>query len=412
MLDVIKIKSDFPMLNKQNENMPLVYLDSAATSLKPQIVIDSISKYYENYGATVHRGVYELSHRATKIYDETRKKIAKHINTNSNQIIFTKNATDSLNLVANSFGALHISEGDEILVTEFEHHANYLPWLELARKNKAKLIVVEALNNHFSTEQIIKHVSRKTKIIAIHHISNVIGDVIDVDAICEYATKQGIITVIDGAQAIPHIKVDVTKMQCDFYVFTGHKICGPTGIGVLYGKSEHLNKMPPITFGGDMIDTVGDEFTPSTWKEAPLKFEAGTPQIAEVIGLGAALDYINQFDFDEIYEHEVNLKKYAVKELKKLENVTIYNENTNSGIIAFNIDNVPMHDVASYLNQDGIAVRAGQHCSQPTMNALGVHATLRISLYIYNDKKDIDTLITSLQKLSQKEDAFLDVLFK
>lgn len=411
MFDVKQIQKDFPMKSAYNQNKPLIYLDSAATSLKPQVVIDAISHYYQEYGATVNRGVYELSHKATDVYESVRKKIAHLLNASSeNEIVYTRNATAALNLVAYQFGSQVIHEGDEILVTRFAHHANFIPWQQLALKTGAKLVIIPPDQTmQFPIEHIQSFVSEKTKLIAVHHVSNVIGDCIDIQALCVFTKKHGIYTVIDGAQALPHMRVDVTAIDCDFYIFTGHKMLGPTGIGGLYGKYTLLDMMEPLEYGGDMIDIVSD-FS-STWKKPPHRFEAGTPQIAEVIGLGAAIDYLNQFNINELHTYLVSLATYTKEQLAKIDGLTVYNKNVLSTIVAFNVDGVPMHDVASYLNKDGIALRAGHHCAQPLMRELRVNATLRASFYLYNTKEDVDVMIASLQQMLQREDAFLDVLF-
>lgn len=412
MLNSEKVREDFPMLQVMNQQKPLVYLDSAATSLKPTTVIDAMSAYYSTYGATVNRGVYELSHKATDAYERVRCQLAALLNAKSEtEIVYTRNATSALNLVAYRFSDVVIEEGDEIVVTSHEHHANFIPWQQVALKKKAKLVIIQPDETlQFPVEHIKKYLSDKTKLIAIHHVSNVLGDTVDVMELCQYAKQKGIYTVIDGAQAIGHTKVDVQKMGCDFYVFTGHKILGPTGIGVLYGRYNLLEKMEPLEYGGDMIDIVND-FS-STWKKPPHRFEAGTPLIAEVIGLGAAITYLEQFSLSEIHAHIVNLATYAKQEIAKLGAFDIYNETIESSIIAFNSKTIPMHDVASYLDKEGIALRAGHHCAQPLMRTLKVNATLRASFYLYNTKNDVDVLVASLSKMIQREDAFLDVFFK
>lgn len=412
MLSSEKVRKDFPMSEAINQQKPLVYLDSAATSLKPTAVIDAMSTYYSTYGATVNRGVYELSHKATDAYESVRHQLAALLNAkNDSEIVYTRNATSALNLIAHRFSDVVIEAGDEIVVTSYEHHANFIPWQQVALKKQAKLVIVPPdETEQFPFEHIKKYLSDKTKIIAIHHVSNVMGDTVDVKVLCHYAKQKGIYTVIDGAQAVGHMKVDVQSIDCDFYVLTGHKILGPTGIGVLYGRYELLDKMEPLEYGGDMIDIV-DDFS-STWKKPPHRFEAGTPLIAEVIGLGAALTYLEQFSISEIHAHMVGLATYAKQEIAKLGAFDIYNETIESSTVAFNSKTIPMHDVASYLDKDGIAVRAGHHCAQPLMRALDVNATLRASFYLYNTKHDVDVLVASLSKMIQREDAFLDVFFQ
>lgn len=399
------------MLAALNQNKRLVYLDSAATSLKPQTVIDAMSEYYSHYGATVNRGVYELSHKATDMYEQVRIKVATFIHARRpEEIVYTRNATAALNLIAHQFATEQLTAGDEILVTEHEHHANFIPWQQVARRTGAQLVIAKSdETRQFPLEHLTQYISEKTKIIAIHHVSNVIGDMVDVQALCAYAKERDIYTVIDGAQAVPHMSVDVQEIGCDFYVFTGHKMLGPTGIGVLYGRYALLERMEPLEYGGDMIDIVGD-FS-STWKKPPHRFEAGTPQIAEVIGLGAALSYLEQFQMKEIHEHMIGLAVYAKQKIAALPGFTVYNQDVSSTTVAFNAKEIPMHDVASYLDMDGIALRAGHHCAQPLMRALKVNATLRVSFYLYNTKSDVDALVASLEKMTQREDAFLDVLF-
>ncbi|MGL4662209.1 MAG: SufS family cysteine desulfurase [Culicoidibacterales bacterium] len=412
MFDPKMIQSDFPMLQVENQNRPLVYLDSAATSLKPKQMIQAMTEYYAHYGATVNRGVYELSHKATDVYEKVRKKIAQYIHAQSeNEIVYTRNATASLNLVAYQFGKQVIKQDDEIMITCYEHHANFIPWQQLSIQTGAKLIIVAPDEKGlFSVNHLKKYITDKTKLIAIHHVSNVIGDTVDVTTLCAYAKSKGIYTIVDGSQAIPHMAINVQHIDCDFYIFTGHKMLGPTGIGVLYGRYQLLEMMEPLEYGGDMIDIVGD-FN-STWKKPPHRFEAGTPQIAEVIGLGTALDYLSQFNIEAIHQHVVNLASYAKSEIAQIGGFTIYNEDIESNTVAFNSNIVPMHDVASYLNKDGIAIRAGHHCAQPLMRYLKVNATLRASFYLYNTIEDVDALVASLKKMSQREDAFLDVLFE
>lgn len=412
MFDPKLIQSDFPMLQVENQNRPLVYLDSAATSLKPMQMIQSMTEYYAHYGATVNRGVYELSHKATDVYEKVRQKIARYIHAQSeDEIVYTRNATASLNLVAHQFGKQVIQQGDEIMITCYDHHANFIPWQQLSIQKGAKLIIVTPDEKGlFSVEHVKQYITDKTKLIAIHHVSNVIGDTVDVATLCAYAKSKGIYTIVDGAQAIPHMAINVQHIDCDFYIFTGHKMLGPTGIGILYGRYQLLEMMEPLEYGGDMIDVVGD-FS-STWKKPPHRFEAGTPQIAEVIGLGSALDYLSQFNIEAIHQHVVNLASYAKSEISQIGGFTIYNEDIESNTVAFNSNLVPMHDVASYLNKDGIAIRAGHHCAQPLMRYLKVNATLRASFYLYNTIEDVDALVASLKKMSQREDAFLDVLFE
>ena len=392
-----EIKKDFPILEKRD----ISYLDSGATTQKPNQVIDEIEKYYKNYNANPHRGAYSLSIEATEEYENTRTKIAKFINAkNREEIIFTKNATESLNLIAYSYGLENLKKDDEIVISIMEHHSNLVPWQNVAKTTGAKLNYMY-INNEFelSDEEIESKITDKTKIVGITHVSNVLGTVNNVEKIIKYAHKKGAIVIIDGSQSIPHMKIDVQKMNPDFFVFSGHKMLAPLGIGVLYGKKELLNKMNPFLMGGDMIEYVYEQDT--TFAPLPNKFEAGTQNVEGVIGLGAAIDYIEKIGYDNINILETEIVDYARQELNKLDFITLYmtpNKKNHQGVISFNIKGVHPHDVASILDGNGVCVRSGNHCAQPLMRYLGIDSTCRASFYIYNTIEDVDRLVDALKK--------------
>lgn len=394
------IRKHFPVLNQEINGHPLVYLDSAATSQKPQQVIDAIRNYYEHDNSNVHRGVHTLGNRATEGYEGARDKVRTFINaTSREEIIFTRGTTTSLNIVAQSYGRANVGEGDEIVITHMEHHSNIIPWQQLAKEKGAtlKYIDLEA-DGTLSLEKAREVITEKTKIVAIMHVSNVLGTMNPIQEITEIAHANGAVMVVDGAQAAPHMKVDVQKLDCDFYAFSGHKMGGPTGIGVLYGKKELLEQMEPVEFGGEMIDFVG--LYESTWKELPWKFEGGTPIIAGAIGLGAAIDYLEEIGLDHIERHEHELAAYAMKRMSEVEGLTIYgplDPEKRAGLVTFNLNDVHPHDLATVLDMHGIAVRAGHHCAQPLMKWLDVSATARASFYIYNTEEDVDRLVDGLR---------------
>ena len=394
------IRKHFPILDQEINEHPLVYLDSAATSQKPQQVIDAISNYYQNDNSNVHRGVHTLGNQATEAYEGARDKVRDFINAKSREeIIFTRGTTTSLNIIAQSYGRANVGEGDEIVITHMEHHSNIIPWQQLARENGAvlKFIDLEA-DGTISLEKVREAVTERTKIVSIMHVSNVLGTVNPIKQITEIAHANGAVMVVDGAQAAPHMKVDVQGLNCDFYAFSGHKMAGPTGIGILYGKKELLNKMEPVEFGGEMIDFVG--LYESTWKELPWKFEGGTPIIAGAVGLGAAIDYLEEIGMDNIEKHEQHLAKYAMNRMSEVEGITIYgplDPEKRASLITFNLSDVHPHDLATVLDMHGIAVRAGHHCCQPLMKWLDVSATARASFYIYNTEEDVDRLVDGLR---------------
>lgn len=402
-LNVEAIRKDFPILTEQVNGKDIIYLDSSATSQKPSSVIEKTKYYYEHMNANVHRGVHTLGTRATDGYENARERVRSFINAKYfEEIIFTRGTTTAINTVAYSYGDIAVSEGDEIVITEMEHHANLVPWQQLAKRKKAvlKYIPLES-DGTVTLENVRATVTSKTKIVAMAHVSNVLGTINDVKSIAEIAHENGAVMVVDGAQAIPHMNVDVTDLNCDFYAFSGHKMLGPTGIGVLYGKKEYLNQMEPIEFGGDMIDFVG--LQDSTWTELPTKFEAGTPLIAEAVGLAEAINYLSDIGMDNVLAYEHELTTYAYEKMSEIEGLEIYGPTTDkrAGLITFNLEGVHPHDLATALDSHGIAIRAGHHCAQPLMKWLGQSSTARASFYIYNTKEEVDQLVQSLKETKE-----------
>ncbi|RUT29502.1 cysteine desulfurase [Paenibacillus zeisoli] len=391
------IKEQFPILNQEINGHPLVYLDSAATSQKPRAVIDAIKHYYEWDNANVHRGVHTLGSRATDAYEGAREKVAKFIGAKRpEEIVFTRGTTTALNLVASSYGPSVLSEGDEIVITQMEHHSNFIPWQQLALRTGAtlKFIPLEQ-DGTVTVEAAEATITSATKIVAIAYVSNVMGVVHPIKQIADIAHRHGAVIVVDGAQSTPHLKVDVQELGCDFYTLSGHKMCGPTGIGALYGKKALLDSMSPIEFGGEMIDDVG--LYESTWKDVPARFEGGTPIIAGAVGLAAAIDFLQEVGMDEIERHERTLAAYAMDRLSQIDGINIYGPNERHvGVVTFNLLDVHPHDVATVLDSFGVAVRAGHHCCQPLMRWLNVSSTARASLYLYNTEQDIDRLASAL----------------
>lgn len=402
-LNVEAIIKDFPILEQQVNGKRLAYLDSTATSQKPKQVIDALSDYYERYNSNVHRGVHTLGSLATDGYEGARETVRRFIHAKYfEEIIFTRGTTAAINMIAHSYGDANVSEGDEIVVTQMEHHANLVPWQQLAKRQGATLkFIPMAEDGTITLEAVRETVSERTKIVAIAHVSNVLGTINDIKEIAEIAHEHGAIISVDGAQSVPHMKVDVQDLNVDFYSFSGHKMLGPTGIGVLYGKREHLNQMEPTEFGGDMIDFV--DLYDSTWTDLPTKFEAGTPLIAQAIGLQAAIEYIESIGFDAIHDHEHALTTYAYEQMSQIEGIDIYgpSKDKRAGIITFNLKDVHPHDVATALDTEGVAVRAGHHCAQPLMKWLNVSSTARASFYIYNTKEDIDQLVEGLKQTKE-----------
>ncbi|EAV9860109.1 cysteine desulfurase [Listeria monocytogenes] len=400
MIDIQKIRADFPILAQEINEKPLAYLDNAATSQKPKQVIEALTHYYEFDNANVHRGVHTLAARATDAYESARGKVAKFIHAREvAEIIFTRGTTSAINLVVDSYAEANIEAGDEIVISYLEHHSNLIPWQQLAKRKGAVLKYIELEEDGtISVEQAKKTIGEKTKIVALAHVSNVLGTITPIKEIAAIAHQFGAVILVDGAQAVPHMEVDVVDLDADFYAFSGHKMMAPTGIGALYGKRELLDAMEPTEFGGEMIDFV--ELYDSTWKELPWKFEAGTPIIGGAIALGAAIDYLAEVGLANIHAHEQALASYAIEEMSKIEGITIYGPKDASkrcGLVTFNIEGAHPHDIATILDEDGIAIRAGHHCAQPLMKWLDVSSTARASFYIYNTKEEIDALIDGLK---------------
>ena len=401
-LDAAAIRRDFPVLDQTVHGKPLVYLDNAATSQKPASVIETIVRYYESYNSNVHRGIHALSVEATERYEAARRKIAAFVGAGSEQeIVFTKNSTEAINLVAHSWARKFLKPGDEIIVTETEHHSNIVPWQQAALHTGATFRYLP-LRDHaapFDLEGLGSLITDRTKLVAITHMSNVLGTITPVDEVARIAHDAGALLLVDGSQAVPHMPVDVTALDVDFFAFTGHKMLGPTGIGVLYGRADLLDKMDPFLTGGDMISTVTMER--SLWNALPYKFEAGTPNIAQAIGLGAAVDYLETLGMESVRAHERELTQYAIEKLNAVDGLTLYGPDDASnkgGVLAFNIGDIHPHDLGQVLDSEGIAIRAGHHCAQPLMAALGVGSTARASLYIYNVEEEIDSLVSAIYR--------------
>ena len=392
-----KIRDQFPILDQKINGEDLIYLDNAASTQKPKSVINAIKEYYENDHSNVHRGVHTLSVRATEAYENARVKVAEFLNSpNTHQIIFTKGTTDSVNLIASSVTNL-IKENDEILITSMEHHSNIVPWQELCKRTGAVLKVIPInKNGELMIDEYENMISSRTKIISVVHLSNTLGTINPVEDIIEIAKSNDVITVIDGAQAAGHLPIDVQKLDCDFYLFSGHKIFGPTGIGVLYGKEDILNQIDPYQFGGEMILKV--TFEETTYNNLPHKFEAGTPNIAGAVGIGASIDFINGLDRDLAHQHEMSLHDYALEKLEEIDGIQIIgNASSKSSIISFIIDGLHPHDIGTIINQKGIAVRTGHHCTMPLMDFYGIPGTVRASFSIYNNHPEVDKLIDAIK---------------
>ena len=400
-MNITDIRQHFPILDQQVNGRDLVYLDSAATSQKPIAVIEALSTYYREYNSNVHRGVHTLGTKATDGYEGAREKVRRFIGANSTQeIIFTRGATTALNIVAQSYGLTNVREGDEIVITYMEHHANIIPWQQVAKATGATLKYIPLQEDGtIALQDVEETVTSQTKIVSVAQVSNVLGTINPIKEIAKIAHRNGAVMVVDGAQSSPHMKIDVQELDCDFFAFSGHKMCAPTGIGVLYGKKELLEKMEPVEFGGEMIDFVG--LQESTWKELPWKFEAGTPIIAGAIGLGAAIDFLEQIGLENIEAHEHRLAQYALEQLNQVEGITIYGPKHRAGLVTFNIEDVHPHDVATVLDAEGIAVRAGHHCAQPLMKWLKASATARASFYLYNTEEEIEKLVAGLIKTKE-----------
>ncbi len=385
-------REDFPMLKEK-----YIYFNNAATSFKPIEVINEINDYYTKYNSNINRGIDSLSYYSTNKYEEVRNKVANFINANNNEIVFTRGTTDSINLLAYSLEDI-INENDEIIISIIEHHSNFVPWQKLCKRKKAKLIVLDVEKNGTISPSLLKNnINTNTKIVALNHVSNTMGATNNIKELSNIIHKYNALFIVDGAQAISNIKIDVKDLEVDFYAFSGHKMYGPTGIGILYGKKQLLDNMEPISYGGEMIDSVSIDNT--TYKDTPYKFEAGTMMISSVLGLGKAIDYINKIGIINMHNYVVNLRKYLIKQLQNIDNINIYNEqNEDSSIVLFNINNIHSHDIGSLLDKYNIIVRAGHHCCEPFMKYLIVDSTVRISLSFYNTKEEIDKLIEILMK--------------
>ncbi|NQO19511.1 cysteine desulfurase [Streptococcus suis] len=402
MIDFERIRKDFPILDQVVNDESLVYLDNAATTQKPQQVLDVLADYYQKENANVHRGVHTLSERATARYEAARQKVADFIQAKSSkEILFTRGTTTSLNWVA-QFAREILQPDQEVIISVQEHHSNIIPWQQACQQTGAKLRYVTLKDGELDVDSLKSMLSEKTKFVSLAHVSNVLGSVAPIGEIAELVHQVGAYLVVDGAQSVPHMAVNVQELDVDFYAFSGHKMLGPTGIGVLYGKEELLNLMSPVEFGGEMIDFVYEQS--ATWKELPWKFEAGTPNIAGAIGLGAAIDYLTEIGMDAIQAHEAELVDYVFPKLQAIPGLTIYGSqdlSKRTGVIAFNLDDLHPHDVATALDYEGVAVRAGHHCAQPLLRYLQVPATVRASFYIYNTKADCDKLVEAIIKTKE-----------
>ena len=396
-----ELRNDFPIFRKKINGMDLVYLDNASTTQKPYIVIDSITDFYSNYNSNIHRAVYQLAEEATKMYEQSREKIANFINARPEEIVFTRNTTESINLIAHSWARLNLKKDDGIAITELEHHSNIVPWQILSQEIGTRLEYVGIDENGFlDLEHMIELIaSKKIKLVSLSHMSNVLGTIVPIERIIRIAHENGIPVIVDGAQSVPHMPVNVKNMDCDFLVFSAHKMLGPTGVGVLYGKKEYLDKMKPFLGGGDMIKEVFKFHT--NYNEVPYKFEAGTPNIADVVGFGAAIEYLEKIGMENIRKHEIYLTDYALESMLSLKYATIYgprDPKDRGGLISFNIADIHPHDLATIMNDHGIAIRSGHHCAQVLMQRLDVPATSRASFYIYNTKEEIDRFVNAIKE--------------
>lgn len=401
-LDAYKIRQDFAILDQVVNDEPLVYLDNAATTQKPQVVLDTLMAYYHEDNANVHRGVHTLAERATAAYEASREKLRQFINAKSTkEVLFTRGTTTGLNWVGR-FAEQVLEPGDEVVISIMEHHSNIIPWQEACKKTGAKLVYAYLKDGQLDMEDLANKITEKTKFVSLAQVSNVLGCINPVKEIAKLAHQVGAYMVVDGAQSAPHMAIDVQDLDCDFFTLSGHKMLGPTGIGVLYGKEEILNQMNPIEFGGEMIDFVYEQ--EATWKGLPWKFEAGTPNIAGAIALGAAVDYLSALGMENIHAYEQELVDYVLPKLQAIDGLTVYgpeDPSQHAGVIAFNIDGLHPHDVATALDYEGVAVRAGHHCAQPLINHLGISSAARASFYIYNTKEDCDKLVEAI--LATKE---------
>jgi cysteine desulfurase/selenocysteine lyase len=400
-INISEIREDFPILKRTVNGKPLVYFDNAATSQKPNHVLSVMDDYYRNSNASIHRGIHKLAEEATLAYEQAREKVSKFIGAkHTEEIVFVRNATEGLNLIALAWGRANINKGDKIVLTIMEHHSNIVPWQMVAKEKGAHVEFIEIDGEGILREdQVSEKIDNSTKVVAVTHASNVLGTINAVEQIGRAAHRVGALFVLDAAQSVPHMRVNAKEIDCDFMVFSGHKMLGPTGIGVLYGKKQFLENTPPFLGGGEMIREV--HTTGATWKDIPYKFEAGTPNAAGAIGLGAAIDYLNKIGMRHVYDHELELTDYALEKMSHVGGTTIYGPKDPTrrvGVIAFNLGDIHAHDLASILDEEGIAIRSGHHCAQPLMEFLKVPATSRASFYIYNTKEEIDVLISALKK--------------
>jgi len=396
-----ELRNDFPIFKKKINGKDLVYLDNASTTQKPYSVIESITDFYSNYNSNIHRAVYQLAEEATELYENSRDKIANFINVRPEEIIFTRNTTESINLIAHSWARSNLKRDDVIAITEIEHHSNIVPWQILCQEIGTRLEYVGIDESGFlDVEYLIELISsKKVKLVSISHMSNVLGTIVPIERIIKTAHQYDIPVIVDGAQSVPHMPVDVKKLDCDFLVFSAHKMLGPTGVGVLYAKKEFLEKMKPFMGGGDMIKEVFKFHT--NYNEVPYKFEAGTPNIADVVGFGAAIEYLEKIGMENIRKHEISLTEYALESMQSLKYITIYgptDSNFRGGVISFNIADIHPHDLATIMNDHGIAIRSGHHCAQVLMQRLDVPATSRASFYIYNTKEEIDKFVNAIKE--------------
>jgi len=401
MFDVERIRADFPILNRKVHDKPLVYLDNAATSQKPRQVIDALVNYYSRYNANIHRGLHALSEEATAAYEAVRGQTARFINAPSARgIVFTRNATEAINLIANAWGRANLKKGDQILLTEMEHHSNLVPWQLIAQETGAKLTFMKLTDDgRLDLRKLTTLLGTRTKVVSVTLMSNVLGTINPVREIAEAAKKRQALVVVDGAQGVPHLPVDVQDLGCDVLAFSAHKMLGPTGVGVLWAKEAWLESMPPFLGGGEMISDV--QLTSSTWNEIPWKFEAGTPNIADVIAFGEALKYLERIGMDQVRAHEVELTSYALERLSAIKGITLYGPmqmSQRGAAVSFNLDGLHPHDVGTVLDAEGVAIRAGHHCAKPLMRRLGVAATARASFYVYNTKEEVDQLVEAIRK--------------
>ncbi|HIK01509.1 TPA: cysteine desulfurase [archaeon] len=399
-LNTEKIRKDFPILKREINGNALVYFDNASTSQKPQSVIDSISDFYTNSNANVHRGTSTLSEEASELYEGAHRKVANFIGANSMaELAFTKNTTESLNLLAYSWGLNNLKKNDEIVITRMEHHSNLLPWQQICNKTGAQMKFIEINDDYaLNLEQAAELMSSKTKLVSAVHVSNSLGTINDVKTLGKIAHDNNALMIVDGAQSAPHMEIDVKDIDCDFFAFSGHKMLGPTGIGALYGKEELMKELEPFNFGGGMISEV--EYDSAKWNVSPWKFEAGTANIAQGIGFGKAIDYLNKVGMNKIYQHEKELTKYALEELENFEDLRLYTPTLEklAGIISFTMEGIHPHDISALVDEEGVAIRGGHHCTQPLMKLLGIDASARASFYLYNTKEEIDIFVEALKK--------------